>query len=161
MNTPFPTIEGYELRGVIGRGGAATIYEAHDDRHGRSVAIKIINGESLNDSQQRAFRRELRAMGRLGDHPNVVTVHNSGFLPDGRPYLIMPLFADGTISARVRSQGPLPVEEVLALGVKIAGALGTAHRRGILHCDIKPTNLSLIHISEPTRPRLSRMPSSA
>lgn len=146
VSSPFPQPEGYDVHRVVGRGGAATVYEADDRRHGRTVAIKVLSGdavgiEGMDEAQRRAFTREVRAMGRLGDHPNVVTVYDSGFLPDGRPFLVMPFVADGSLATRVRADGPRPVEEVLDIGVKISSALETAHQRGILHCDIKPSNL--------------------
>ena len=149
MSELFPVIEGYALREIVGRGGEATIYAADDERHGRSVAIKVIDGRPFDDGQRRAFTRELRAMGRLGDHPHVVNVFDSGFTAANQPFLVMPLLAKGTISARLKSRGPLAIDELLELGVKIGSALETAHRRGILHCDIKPNNLLVGPWDEP------------
>ena len=141
MVDSLPTVAGYELRRVIGSGGSATIHEALDIRHARSVAVKIITTERLDESRRRKFVRELRALGRLSDHPHVVTVHDSGFTLDGRPFLVMPFMDRGTFRDLVRDNGPMPAAEVVVLGVLIGSTLETAHRRGVLHCDIKPSNL--------------------
>ena len=137
----LPEIEGFELRQLLGRGGSASVYEAYDAQHGRPVAIKVVDVRRFDPSSRRAFVRELQAMGRLGDHPNVVDVLSSGFTDDGSPYLVMPLMSGGTFDDRVNDDGALALAAVLEVGVHLASALETAHRRGVLHCDIKPSNL--------------------
>ena len=141
MNSALPKVKGFELQRLIGRGGSASVYEARDPRHGRTVAIKIIDVRRFDPSSRRAFSRELQAMGRLADHPNVVDLFDSGFTKDGSPYLIMPLLESGTLQDRLTTEGAMSVATALELTISIASALETAHRRGILHCDIKPSNL--------------------
>ncbi|MEV0109735.1 protein kinase [Nocardia sp. NPDC050799] len=93
-------------------------------------------------------RREQRAMGRLTGHPNIVTVLEKGVTPRGRPYLVTPFYPLGSLDTWLRQHGPLPVEDVLRIGVKIAGALQSA-RLGIVHRDVKPGNILLTDYGEP------------
>ena len=88
-------------------------------------------------------------MGRLTGHPNIVGVLQVGETEGGYPYLVMQYHRRGSLDARIRRVGPLRSAEVLRLGVKIAGALETAHRAGILHRDIKPANILLTDYGEP------------
>src|SRR5258705_13643951 len=93
--------------------------------------------------------REQRAMGRLTGHPNIVGVLQVGETDSGYPYLVMQYHRQGSLEARLRQLGPLPLDEVVRLGVKMAGALDTAHRRGILHRDVKPANILFTDYGEP------------
>src|SRR5205807_6212098 len=82
-------------------------------------------------------------------HPNIVTVYDSGFTKSGVPYLAMEYLARGSLFDQVKSAGPQRWEEVLGLGVRLAGALETAHRQGVLHRDIKPENVLMSNFGEP------------
>src|SRR5258705_1747597 len=93
--------------------------------------------------------REQRAMGRLTGHPNIVGVLQVGETESGYPYLVMQYHRRGSLEARIHQLGPLPLDEVGRLGVKMAGALDTAHRRGILHRDVKPANILFTDYGEP------------
>src|SRR5258705_4406888 len=88
-------------------------------------------------------------MGRLTGHPNIVGVLQVGETEGGYPYLVMQFHRRGSLDARIRRVGPLPLEEVLRLGVRMAGALVTAHRVPILHRDIKPANILYTDYGEP------------
>ncbi|MGW4771861.1 protein kinase domain-containing protein [Nocardia sp. NPDC004278] len=131
----------------IGRGGFGEVYRCTQTEVDRTVAVKVLTGE-LDENRERFFR-EQRAMGRLTGHPNIVDMLEVGATGSGRPYLVMPYHRRGSLDARIRGDGPLPLPEVLRLGVKIAGALETAHRAEILHRDIKPGNILLTDYGEP------------
>ncbi|MGW5382461.1 protein kinase domain-containing protein [Nocardia sp. NPDC003963] len=143
-----------ELRGVgledaeeIGRGGSGVVYRCIQSVLDRVVAVKVLTFE-LNGDRER-FLREQRAMGRLTGHPNIVEVLEVGETASGRLYLVMPFYPLGSLEARIRRAGPLQLDEVLWLGVKLAGALETAHRADILHRDVKPGNILLTDYGEP------------
>lgn len=147
--TPMQRIGELELLRLVGRGGSASVYEAVDRRHARRVAVKVLDRRGVEERSRRAFRRELQAMGRLGDHPYVLDVFASGFTEDGAPYLVMPLVSAGTLADRLGDESEVSITQVLDYGVKIAAALETAHRRGILHCDIKPSNIFIGPFADP------------
>ncbi|MGW4125981.1 protein kinase domain-containing protein [Nocardia sp. NPDC004711] len=132
---------GLEDADEVGRGGFGVVYRCSQRGLDRVVAVKVLTGE-LEENRERFFR-EQRAMGRLTGHPNIVGVLEVGETATGRPYLVMPYHAQGSLDARIRGDGPLSVEEVLGLGVKMAGALETAHRAEVLHRDVKPANILL------------------
>ncbi|MFE2960933.1 protein kinase domain-containing protein [Nocardia tengchongensis] len=139
---------GFEDAEEIGRGGFGVVYRCTQTELNRTVAVKILTAEL--DAENRArFFREQQAMGRLTGHPNIVTMLQAGTTASGRPYLVMPYYPVGSLEARIRGQGPLPVETVLWIGVKIAGALESAHRLGIVHRDVKPGNVLLTEYGEP------------
>ncbi|MFE3002887.1 protein kinase [Nocardia sp. NPDC059246] len=143
-----------ELRAVglkdaeeIGRGGFGVVYRCTQPRLDRAVAVKVLTCE-LDENRERFFR-EQRAMGRLSGHPNIVDVLEVGETESGRPYLVMPYHPQGSLEAWIRRNGLLSVEGVLRLGVKLAGALETAHLAEILHRDVKPGNILLSDYGEP------------
>src|SRR5215216_5941501 len=143
-----------ELRAVgfddafeIGRGGFGIVFRCTQIALDRTVAIKVLTGEL--DVNRERFLREQRAMGRLTGHPNIVGVLQVGETDSGQPYLVMQYHRQGSLEARIRRLGALPLEEVLRLGVKMAGALDAAHRVGILHRDVKPANILLTDYGEP------------
>ena len=132
----------------IGRGGFGAVFRCTQTELNRVVAVKILTANLDRENRER-FVREQQAMGRLTGHPNIVGVLQIGTTNTGRPYLVMPYYAQGSLETRVRHHGPLTVEETLRLGVKIAGALETAHRADILHRDVKPGNILFTDYGEP------------
>jgi serine/threonine-protein kinase PknK len=138
---------GFDDAEEIGRGGFGIVYRCTQAALDRTVAIKVLTTD-LDENRER-FLREQRAMGRLTGHPNIVGVLQVGETEGGYPYLVMQYHRRGSLEARIRRVGPLPLEEVLRLGVKTAGALQTAHRVGILHRDIKPGNILYTAYGEP------------
>ncbi|WP_327098899.1 protein kinase [Nocardia vinacea] len=132
----------------IGRGGFGVVFRCTQAELDRTVAVKILTAEL--DTQNRArFFREQQAMGRLTGHPNIVTMLHAGTTEQGRPFLVMPYHPLGSLDTQIREHGPLWLEAVLWIGVKIAGALESAHRLGIVHRDVKPGNVLLTDYGEP------------
>ncbi|MFC9838490.1 protein kinase [Rhodococcus sp. NPDC127530] len=139
---------GFEDAGEIGRGGFGIVYRCTQAALDRTVAVKVLTAD-LDEENRARFLREQRAAGRLTGHPNIVNVLHAGVTENGRPFIVMPYHAQGSLDERIRRHGPLPVDEALRLGVKMAGALETAHRLGILHRDVKPGNILLTDYGEP------------
>lgn len=141
-------IDGYSELERIGAGGFATVYRARQDRFDRTVAVKVLT-VTLDEKAQRRFERECQATGRLSGHPGVVTVLDSGLTTDGRPFLATELLERGSLGDWTAQSGPLPVAEVLQIGVVMCGALSAVHAAGILHRDIKPENILVSAYGEP------------
>ncbi|MFE3701267.1 protein kinase, partial [Nocardia tengchongensis] len=139
---------GFEDAEEIGRGGFGVVFHCTQQELDRTVAVKVLTSDVDAGGRARFFR-EQRVMGRLTGHPNIVTMLQAGETADGHPFLVMPYHPLGSLDARIREQGPLQVETVLWIGVKIAGALESAHRLGILHRDVKPGNILLTDFGEP------------
>src|ERR1700709_48279 len=124
----------------IGVGSLATVYRAREIGTNRFVALKLLNVRDASPRAIESFERESVALGALSSHPNIVTLFRTFRTPDGRPVLVLEL-CSGAISDRLHGGDGLPVQDVVAIGVKVAGALETAHRGGILHRDVKPQNI--------------------
>jgi hypothetical protein len=134
-------IEGYERAAPIGRGGFATVYRAWQPGFQRHVAIKVVDPAGLDDDGVHRFERECAAIGALSGHPNIVTVHDHGRTGDGRPYIVMEFMSGGSLGDAIDDSGPLPWSTAVEIAVKLAGALESAHRAGVLHRDVKPENV--------------------
>ena len=144
-----PAIPGLDDLVLIGNGGFADVYRARQPRFDRVVAVKVLRTPMRDEHVQAQFQRECSAAGRLTGHPNIVTVFQSGFLTnDGRPYIVMEWMEGGSLEDRLRL-GPLPAAEVLRTGVKLCGALQTAHEAGVMHRDVKPANILVSAFGEP------------
>ncbi|MFC8936254.1 protein kinase [Rhodococcus sp. NPDC057135] len=131
----------------IGRGGFGVVYRCTQTALERTVAVKVLIAE-LDEENRERFFREQRAMGRLTGHPNIAAVLQVGITDDGRPYLVMPYYGQGSLDTRIRLHGPITPEAVLRLGVKMSAAVATAHRAGILHRDMKPANILITDYGE-------------
>ncbi|MBY8856819.1 protein kinase [Nocardia sp. CA2R105] len=132
----------------IGSGGFGVVFRCTQIELDRTVAVKVLTADLEQDGKER-FVREQRAMGRLTGHPNVVGVLQVGATASGLPYLVMPYYPQGSLDSRIRNDGPLSLRETLRVGVKLAGALETAHSLGILHRDVKPGNILITDYGEP------------
>lgn len=124
----------------VGRGAYGVVYRARQDRLRRFVAVKVLNTRLGGQSAER-FAQECRALGALSGHPNIVAVHEAGTTPGGEPYLVMPFCERGSMASKVADSAPLTWQETLDVGIRLAGALQTAHDAGILHRDLKPSNV--------------------
>jgi eukaryotic-like serine/threonine-protein kinase len=132
-------ISHYELLEPIGRDGASEIYRARDLRLERDVAVKLLRREEAKrPGAVDLFRREAH-IASLVSHPHVCAVHDSG-IDDGRPFLVLE-FLDGRALDELIAGAPLPTTRVLDIAMQIAEALGAAHRRGIVHGNLKPSNV--------------------
>src|ERR1700738_606351 len=140
--------EGYHDAEPVGRGGFGVVYHCRQPSLDRVVAVKVLSSDQ-DDVDLEYFDREQRAMGRVSGHPNIVPVLHSGRTSAGRPYIVMPYHRRDTVDTWIRRRGPLAVGEVLTIGVRLAGALETAHRAGVLHRDVKPENVLLTTYGEP------------
>src|SRR5215212_11976382 len=132
----------------VGRGGGGVVYRCYQQSLGRSVAIKVLASDLDEDDRER-FLREGYAMGALSGHPNIVNILQVGVTESSRPYIVMPYHAAGSLAERVHREGRIPWPEALRIGVKLCGALETAHKTGTLHRDIKPANVLVNDYGEP------------
>jgi serine/threonine protein kinase len=139
---------GFEDAVEVGRGGGGVVYRCYQKSLGRSVAIKVLATDLDEDDRER-FLREGYAMGGLSGHPNIVNIFHVGVTESNRPFIVMPYHAAGSLAERVRRQGRIAWPEALRIGVKLCGALETAHRTGTLHRDIKPGNALVNDYGEP------------
>ncbi len=142
-------IPGVEDIREIGRGGFGVVYRGFQRSFRRPVAIKVLQLSSLDPQVLNRFERECQAMGALSGHPNIGNIHESGITVDGLPYLIMGFVPGGTLAQRVDAAGPIPWPEAVDITVRLAGALETAHRAGVLHRDVKPENVLISEFGEP------------
>ncbi|MDT5136252.1 MAG: hypothetical protein QOD58_514 [Mycobacterium sp.] len=139
---------GFQEAREVGRGGAGVIYRCYETALGRSVAVKMLPSHLDQGSRER-FLREGYAMGGLSGHPNIVHILRVGVTTSNRPYIVMPYHAPDSLAVRLRHEGQIPWPEALRIGVKLCGALETAHRNGTLHRDIKPANVLINDYGEP------------
>jgi hypothetical protein len=131
----------YRLESPLGAGATATVWRARDVELGRLVAVKLLDGDDgtgVDPELAARFLREGRILGRLA-HPNIVPVLAAGD-DGGRPYLVMALIEGPSLRERVAG-GPLPVDEAVAVVTALAAGLAEAHRGGVIHRDVKPSNV--------------------
>ena len=131
----------YRLERELGRGGMATVFLAHDLRHDRPVALKVLHPELAATLGPERFQREIKLAARL-QHPNILTVHDSGEA-DGQLWFTMPFVEGESLRERLRRERQLSVNDALRIATDAARALDYAHQHGVIHRDIKPENLLL------------------
>ena len=131
----------YRIEREIGRGGMAVVYRAHDERHDRTVALKMMNSEIGDAQGADRFLVEIRLAARL-NHPHIVPLHDSGKI-DGQLYYVMPFIDGPSLREYITTRGKLPPEEALKFAEQIASALDHAHRLNVVHRDIKPENVMI------------------
>jgi serine/threonine protein kinase len=138
-STP-PRLPGYEYLRVLGLGGFADVFLYQQELPRREVAVKVLLAGSLDDDLRRRFQQEANLMAQLSHHPSIVTIYHAAIAADGRPFLVMEYCSRPGLAERYR-QERISVAEALRIGIRLASAVETAHRAGILHRDIKPANV--------------------
>jgi eukaryotic-like serine/threonine-protein kinase len=131
----------YRIERELGAGGMATVYLAHDLRHERDVALKVMLPELAATIGPDRFLREIRTTARLR-HPHIVPLFDSGDA-DGQLWYAMPFVEGESLQDRLAREGPLPLNDAMRTAHEVASALGYAHARGVIHRDIKPGNILL------------------
>src|ERR1700693_3999644 len=132
----------YEVIAQMGAGGMGEVYQAHDTKLGRDVAIKVLPEAFAHDADRLSrFRREAKMLA-APNHSNIATIYG---LEDsnGTSYLVMELVPGETLAQRIKRYGAVPIEESLTIAKQIAEALEYAHEKGIIHRDLKPANVKL------------------
>ena len=132
----------YRIERELGRGGMATVYLAHDLKHDRRVALKILNPELAQSAGPERFQREIRLAARL-QHPHILSVFDSGDAGSAQFWFTMPYVDGESLRDRLRREGQLPLDDALRITREAAQALQYAHEQGVIHRDIKPENLLL------------------
>ena len=131
----------YTLERELGHGGMATVYLAHDVRHGRHVAVKVLRQELAAVLGATRFLAEIRTTAAL-QHPHILPLFDSGEAA-GQLYYVMPYVEGETLRARLTRERQLPVADAVRIATEVASALDYAHRRGVVHRDVKPENILL------------------
>jgi DNA-binding NarL/FixJ family response regulator/tRNA A-37 threonylcarbamoyl transferase component Bud32 len=135
--------ERYSLEKLVGSGGMAEVYLAHDRELDRDVAFKVLKGQySEHEQFVERFKREARNAALL-PHPNIVAIYDRGRTEDGAYYIVMEYVAGETLKERIVRDGVVPPAEAAAVALQVAQALGAAHERGVIHRDVKPQNILL------------------
>lgn len=131
----------YRVERELGAGGMAVVYLAHDLKHDRKVALKLLRPELSAILGGERFLNEIRTTANL-QHPHILPLHDSGEA-DGLVYYVMPFVEGESLRARLRREHQLPVDEAIRIAREVASALDYAHRHGVVHRDIKPENILL------------------
>ncbi|GLI28616.1 hypothetical protein ARHIZOSPH14_28580 [Agromyces rhizosphaerae] len=135
-----PELPGLTFTRVLGSGGFADVFLYEQELPRRQVAVKVLLTDSLDGEVRQAFVAEANVMAQLSAHPYIVAIHHAGVAPDGRPYFVMEYCAGPSLAERYKRER-FAVDDALRTGIRIAGAVATAHAAGILHRDIKPANV--------------------
>jgi serine/threonine-protein kinase len=139
----------YRIRGILGQGGMAAVFEAEDLHANRIVALKILRQKhARNHVSAKRLMREAKLAGQLG-HPSICQVLDMGQLPDGTPYLATERLYGETLAQRLTRDKLLPFEEAVAIMLQVLAALESAHNRAIVHRDITPGNVFLLEAMGP------------
>ncbi|PZU32607.1 MAG: serine/threonine protein kinase, partial [Microbacterium sp.] len=134
-----PLLPGLDYVRPLGSGGFADVFLYQQDMPRRQVAVKVLPIGERDPDLLRMFNAEADVLAHLSAHPAIVTVYQAGISADGRPYIVME-FCPGSLAQRYRIER-IPTEDVMAIAVRLAGALESAHRAGLIHRDIKPSNI--------------------
>ena len=138
----------YAIERELGSGGMATVYLAHDKKHDRKVAIKVLHAELAAVLGAERFLQEIKLTANL-QHPHILGLIDSGIIGDdagelrGRPYYVMPFVEGESLRQRLDKEQQLPVYDSVRIATEVASALDYAHRHGVIHRDIKPENILL------------------
>lgn len=142
-----PLLPGLAYIRPLGSGGFADVFLYEQDMPRRKVAVKVLPSDVRDPDLRRMFNAEADVLAHLSAHPAIVTVYQAGISADGRPYIVME-FCPDSLAKRYR-RDRIPVPEVLAVGVRMASALESAHRAGLVHRDVKPSNILITAFGTP------------
>ncbi|HVT39434.1 MAG TPA: protein kinase [Gemmatimonadaceae bacterium] len=131
----------YRIERELGRGGMATVFLAHDLKHDRPIALKVLHASPAQALGAERFLREIRLSARL-QHPHILAMHDSGDA-DGQLWFAMPYVEGETLRSRLLREKQLPLDDALRITREVADALHYAHQHGVIHRDIKPENILL------------------
>jgi len=149
---PGDLVGDYQVERLVARGGHGAVYLASHRVLGRRAAVKVLRRELAGSGEMLArFVREARVVNRIR-HPDIVDIYDIGTTPDGRPYCVMELLDGRGLDALVRARAPLAPAEAVALLAPVCGALQAAHEAGVVHRDVKASNIMVI--SEGATPRV-------
>ena len=142
-----PILPGLTYIRPLGSGGFADVFLYEQDMPRRDVAVKVLPSDVRDPELRRMFNAEADVLAHLSAHPSIVTVYQAGISADGRPYIVME-YCPGSLTQRYRIER-MPVPEVLEIGVRMAGALESAHVAGLVHRDVKPSNILVTTFGAP------------
>ncbi len=138
----------YEVQCVIGEGGMGVVYQARHTTLGKTLAIKVLRGDHLDDNSMRRFKQEAQSASAIG-HEHIVDVLDFGALPDGSTYFVMEHLLGSSLKAALNlSRTPFSVFRAVHIARQICAALAEAHVRGVVHRDLKPDNIFLVKRGE-------------
>ncbi len=134
----------YEIQAIIGQGGMGIVYRARHKLMDRIVAVKMLQSQLTSDSVSvKRFQHEAKAASRL-DHPNVIKVSDFGISPTGQPYIVMDYLEGTSLADVIKKSGHVCVERTIRIISQACDALDHAHQQGLIHRDLKPTNIVLV-----------------
>jgi serine/threonine protein kinase len=135
----------YELLSIIGRGSVGIVYKARHELIGRMVAIKMLRSQFITDERSRKrFLREAKTASRM-DHPHIISVHDFGFTDKQQPYLVMDYAKGVSLLEVLKVEKQLSAERAIHIVLQVCDAMYHAHEQGVIHRDIKPGNIMLVH----------------
>jgi len=138
----------YEIETEVARGSFGVVYRARDERDRETVALKLLQARrAVDDASRKRFELEVEALTKL-DHPGVIEILGAGE-HEGAPYLVLEFVLGSSLQDRIDAEGPLPIDDAVALASQLAKALDYVHGEGILHRDLKPENVLITHDGEP------------
>jgi len=130
----------YKIEEPLGVGGSSQVYLARDQALNRDVALKVLDpGAAADGNTRRMFVKEARALAQLS-HPNIVAVYDVGEV-DGSPFIVMEYLAGGSLKQKIEGTGPLKPGDAVRVAIEVANGLAFAHSKGIIHADLKPSNI--------------------
>ncbi|MBX9947952.1 MAG: protein kinase [Candidatus Obscuribacterales bacterium] len=134
--------ERYRVQSLIGHGGMGMVYKVEQIYLGKELALKILHSRSATDVTVRRFHHEAQAVFGI-DHPSLISVHDFGLLDQRIPFLVMDYVQGCSLADRIKMQGTLTVHEAVPIFLRICFGLGYAHDHGVIHRDVKPSNIML------------------
>ena len=143
----------YEVRTLIGRGAFGIVFKAFDEKLARLVAVKVLSPALARIPEYRErFLKEARAVASI-QHDHVVRIHAVEESPF--PFIVMELIDGETLQSHIHEKGPLPAKEITELSIQVVQGLAAAHKQGLVHLDVKPSNILLERVSDGTRAKLT------